>query len=229
MDAKKAAGEAAAEFVEDGMTIGLGTGSTVYWTIVKLAGRVREGLRIKAVPTSEKTEALAQRMGIPMIPLSGLERELDVAIDGADEANSAFELVKGGGGALLREKMIAAYASRFIIVVDHTKCVGQLGKFPLPVEVVRYGWGITARHLAGLGCRPVLREDNEHPFVTDNGNFILDCHFQAILDPAPLHDELNGIPGVVENGLFVGMADDIVVGHPDGTVRILGKNRNMRE
>lgn len=219
MDAKKAAGEKAAEYISDGMRIGLGTGSTVYWTIVRLGERVKEGLRIEAVPTSVQTEKLAQEAGIPLLPIASLQAPLDLTVDGADEVSPKEELIKGGGGALLREKMIASFSARFIVVVDHSKCVPVLGRFPLPVEVVPFGWEITSKQLGQMGCEPVLRMRDGAPFVTDNGNFVIDCRFGSIPNPGELSVELNKLPGVVENGLFVHMADLIVIGHSDGTVR----------
>ncbi|MCP3776289.1 ribose-5-phosphate isomerase RpiA [Paenibacillus sp. MZ04-78.2] len=219
MDGKKAAGEKAAEYISDGMRIGLGTGSTVYWTILRIGELVKEGLRIEAVPTSVQTEKLAREAGIPLIPLAQLQAPLDLTVDGADEVSPKDELIKGGGGALLREKMIASFSDRFIVVVDHSKCVPELGRFPLPVEVVPFGWEITSKQLGQLGCEPVLRMRDGAPFVTDNGNYVIDCRFGSIPNAGELSVELNKLPGVVENGLFVNMADLIVVGHPDGTVR----------
>ncbi|MFB6364177.1 ribose-5-phosphate isomerase RpiA [Paenibacillus elgii] len=219
MDAKKAAGEKAAEYISDGMRIGLGTGSTVYWTILRIGELVKEGLRIEAVPTSVQTEKLAREAGIPLLSLARLSSPLDVTVDGADEVSPKDELLKGGGGALLREKMIASFSSRFIVVVDHSKCVPALGRFPLPVEVVPFGWEMTSRQLEQMGCEPVLRLRNGAPYVTDNGNYVIDCRFGSIPNPGELSVELNKLPGVVENGLFVNMADLIVVGNPDGTVR----------
>jgi ribose 5-phosphate isomerase A len=218
MDPKRAAGERAAEYVKDGMRIGLGTGSTVYWTLIKLGEMVHEGLRIQAVPTSRQTEKLALQFGIPLLELSRIEGELDLAIDGADEVSSRLDLIKGGGGALLREKMIATFSARFIVVVDHSKCVSELGVFALPVEVVPFGWEMTAIQLTKFSCTPALRRVNKEPFVTDNGNYIMDCQFSTIPNPAELNTRLNMVPGVVDNGLFVGMTDILLAGHPDGTV-----------
>ncbi|MCP1311338.1 ribose-5-phosphate isomerase RpiA [Paenibacillus tyrfis] len=218
MDGKKAAGEKAAEYISDGMRIGLGTGSTVYWTILRIGELVKEGLRIEAVP-SVQTEKLAREVGIPLLLPARLQAPLDLTVDGADEVSPKDELIKGGGGALLREKMIASFSDRFIVVVDHSKCVPVLGRFPLPVEVVPFGWEMTSRQLGQMGCEPVLRMRDGAPFVTDNGNYVIDCQFGSIPNPGELTVELNKLPGVVENGLFVNMADLIVVGHPDGTVR----------
>ncbi|MDT2047871.1 ribose 5-phosphate isomerase A [Priestia aryabhattai] len=199
---KQAVGEKAAEFVKDDMIVGLGTGSTVYYTILKLGERVKSGLRIQGVPTSKETEKLARQVGIPLVTLADVNK-LNLAIDGADEVDNQFSLIKGGGGALLREKMIAKASEQFIVVADSTKLVQTLGAFPLPVEVVRFGWEMTAKHIRDLGCVPRLRLLEDHtPFITDNGNYIIDCHFQEIKRPHELEVTLNMMPGVVENGLF---------------------------
>jgi ribose 5-phosphate isomerase A len=220
MDSKRAAGEKAAEYVKNGMSIGLGTGSTVYWTIVKLGEMVKEGLRIEAMPTSEHTSQIMLELGIPQLkPYPGMKK-LDLTIDGADEVSSDVNLIKGGGGALLREKMIASYSSLYITVVDHSKCVSELGQFPLPVEVIKFGWEVTSIQIGRLGCAPVLRMKDEAPFLTDNGNYILDCSFELISKPAELTTQLNRIPGVAENGLFVNMTNILIVGRADGMVRI---------
>ena len=222
MNVKQLGGEKAVEFVKDGMLIGLGTGSTVYWSILKLGELVEEGLDIKGVPTSKNTEKLAIELGIPLVNLSSIN-QLDLTIDGADEANENFELIKGGGGALLREKMVASISKRFIIVIDESKLVTYLGQFPLPVEIVQFGWEITFKQIRNLGCQPVLRMENNVPFITDNGNYILDCHFEKIQDSSELNNILNMIPGVVENGLFVNMADTIVIGKRNESVNTLFK------
>lgn len=207
---KQAVGEKAAEFVKDDMIVGLGTGSTVYYTILKLGERVKNGLRIQGVPTSKETEKLARQIGIPLVTLEDVNK-LDLAIDGADEVDNQFALIKGGGGALLREKMIAKASEQFIVVADSTKLVQTLGAFPLPVEVVRFGWEMTAKHMRDLGCVPRLRLLEDHtPFITDNGNYIMDCHFQEIKRPHELEVALNMIPGVVENGLFNHMTSRVI-------------------
>jgi ribose 5-phosphate isomerase A len=220
MNAKKLAGEKAIEYVENGMILGLGTGSTVYWSILKLGELVKKGLNIKGVPTSKNTEKLAIELGIPLVSLSSIN-QLDLTIDGADEANKNFELIKGGGGALLREKMVASISKRFIIVIDETKYVTNLGQFPLPVEIVQFGWGVTSNQISKLGCKPKLRMYNNAPFITDNRNYILDCFFEKIQDANELNNVINMIPGVVENGLFVNMADTIVIGEKDGNVNTI--------
>ena len=218
MDAKQRAGFKAAEFVEDGMRVGLGTGSTAYWLVERLGERVRdEGLRVRCVPTSRRTEEQARGLGIPVATL-GEAGGLDIAIDGADEVGPHLALIKGGGGALLREKLVASAARRFVVIADASKRVEVLGRFPLPVEVVQFGWELTARRVAVVtGVEPLLRRDtNGGPFVTDNGNFILDCRCGAIQDPAQMERELKSLAGVVESGLFVRMADTAVLADEGG-------------
>ena len=217
MDAKQRVGFRAAEFVEDGMRVGLGTGTTARWLVERLGERVREGLRVRCVPTSRRTEEQARSLGIPLATL-GEVGELDIAIDGADEIGPELALIKGGGGALLREKLVASAARRFVVIADRSKLVGVLGRFPLPVEVVQFGWELTARRVSGVvGVEPVLRrEAGGEPFVTDNGNFILDCRCGAIHDPARTERGLKSLTGVVESGLFVGMADSAVLADEEG-------------
>lgn len=218
---KKAAGEKAADYIEPGMTVGLGTGSTAYWTIEKIGQMVAGGLEIKAIATSKQSELQAQGLGIPLISFAEITR-IDVDIDGADEVDGDRNLIKGGGGALLREKIIASSSARMIVVVDDTKLVHQLGRFPLPVEVVPFGWEMTVRKLQATGCTTSVRmKEDGTAFITDNGNYIVDCHFQKIPSPAAMQDRLNLIPGVVENGLFIGMADTIIAGYQDGHTRVI--------
>jgi ribose 5-phosphate isomerase A len=217
MNEKLLVGEKAAEYVKDGMVVGLGTGSTVFYTIQKLGERVADGLSIVGIPTSIQTEELAKKLGIPLIPFEEAET-IDLAIDGADEADPHFDLIKGGGGALLREKMIAYLAKQFIVVADSKKMVQTLGAFKLPVEIIRFGYKVTQRHIEKLGCTSTLRLKDGKPLITDNGNYILDCDFSEIVDPQPLEWKLNMIPGVVENGLFVGMADRIITVNQNGDV-----------
>jgi len=220
MDSKKLAGEKAVEFVEDNMIVGLGTGSTVYWTILKLAERIKEGLKINGVPTSKETEQLAIKLGIPLVDLSVLSK-VDLAIDGADEVNPNLALIKGGGGALLREKMIASISEKFIIVADGSKFVQSLGTFPLPIEVIPFGWELTKKQIEKIGpINPILRLKNNTPFITDNGNYILDCYMKSIEKPEDLTVQLNMIPGVVENGLFVNMCDFAIIAGNNDTIEI---------
>jgi ribose 5-phosphate isomerase A len=215
---KRAAAERAAEAVEDGMTVGLGTGSTAALAVAAIGRRQREqGIRIAGVPTSEATAAQARSEGIALTEL-GAETSLDLTIDGADAVDLAdFSLIKGLGGALLREKLVAAASRRMIVVVDDTKIQGALGsRTPIPVEIIRFGWPATAHRIAALGCEPALRGGAARPFVTDEGHHIVDCGFGPIADAAALHARLKAIAGVVETGLFVGFATEIIVAGADG-------------
>lgn len=207
---KKAAGEKAVEYIKDGMIIGLGSGSTVYWTLKKLGELVEQGLNVKGIPSSLRTEGWAKDFNIPLTDFSEVQT-LDLAIDGADEIDPQFNLTKGGGGSLVREKIVDANAKKLIIVADESKMVPQLGKFPLPVEVLQFGWEVTAKQIAELGAKPVLREREGSVFISNNGNYILDCHFNAIDDPKKLHHELKQMLGVVETGLFIDITDTIII------------------
>ncbi|MCE5170826.1 ribose-5-phosphate isomerase RpiA [Paenibacillus profundus] len=218
MNMKKLAAEAAVELVQDGMVVGLGTGSTAYWAIQKLGHRVKAGLRINAIATSSSSEELARQLEIPIVSFADIDH-IDLTIDGADEADSKLTLVKGGGGALLREKIVAAASRIFYVVADESKLVSQLGAFPLPVEVIPFGADMTKRQIEKLGCGATIRMQAGKCYITDNGNYILDCEFGAIHDPERLHVQLNAIPGVVENGLFINMAHSVFVGYQDGSVR----------
>ncbi len=197
------------------MTVGLGTGSTVYWTILKLASMVRDGLKIRAVPTSLQTEKLATEQKIPLAGLTDV-RELDLTIDGADEISPKLDLIKGRGGALLREKLVAAASKRLIIIAADSKLVTALNSSPLPIEVVSFGWKTTASRIENLDLKWTLRMNEGEPFQTDNGNLILDCAGREIENPAQLHRELKLLTGVVETGLFVGMASAAVVAGAGG-------------
>src|SRR5579871_5838294 len=219
---KKLAAAKAVEFIRSGMTIGLGTGSTAYWAIQGIGEQVRNGLSIRAIATSVQSDTLARELGIPMIPFSEIDH-LDITIDGADEVDEALNLIKGGGGALLREKIVASATRFYIIIVDESKLVRQLGRFPLPVEVAPFGWELTMRRLAALGCTPHRRLSGDQPFLTDNQHYILDCAFGAIADPAALHRQVSDITGVMEDGFFIGMADIVVAGSPEGDIRVLSK------
>ena len=213
---KRQAAIKAVDYVRDGMVVGLGTGSTARHVIVALGERVKKGLRIKGVPTSQETARLARKAKISLLQNDDVW-PIDVAIDGADQVDPQFNLVKGGGGALLKEKIVAAAAQRFIIVVDHTKCVPVLGgSFPLPVEVMPFGWRNTARQIDALGGKAELRKRNGKVFITEARHYILDVHFPRINDPAALEAALNRIPGVLENGLFVARTSVLIVGTPAG-------------
>jgi ribose 5-phosphate isomerase A len=215
---KRQAALKAVEYVQDGMVIGLGTGSTAKHMIQALGERIRQGLKIRGVPTSQDTADLARSWGIPLIE-SDNTWTLDLAIDGADQVDPQLCLIKGGGGALLKEKIVAASARQLIIVVDHTKRVPVLGNsFPLPIEVVPFGWGNTARQLEAIAGKAVLRERDGQAFRTEAGHFILDLHVGSITDPADLEARLNQVPGVVETGLFVGRTSLLIVGTPTGIV-----------
>lgn len=219
--AKEAAGRAAAELVRDGMVVGLGTGSTVHFTLERLAQRVRdEGLALRCVPTSLDTERKARALGLPQVALDEIE-SIDLTIDGADEIDARFDMIKGGGGALLREKVVAALSKREVIVVDRSKVVERLGvRFALPVEIVPFARAAVARRIAALGAAWTLRQgDGQEALLTDNGNQILDCRFSGgIADAAALERALDEIPGVVESGLFIGLAHVLVIGTEDGRV-----------
>lgn len=216
MIAKQAAAEKAVERVRDGMVVGLGTGSTAYWAIRRIAERVKEGLAVRAVSSSARTEALAGELGIPLASFADV-KAIDLYIDGADEVNPRGDLIKGGGGALLREKLLAYNSGEFIAIVDESKLVTTLGKFPLPVEVVPFAVELTLSNLARFRCNPSIRMEKEEPYKTDNGNFIIDCAFQEIRDPEEMNERIRRIPGVVETGLFPAMAGSIIVGRMDGT------------
>lgn len=213
---KRLAAGAAVEYVRDRDVVGLGTGSTARYVLLALAERVRAGLAIRGVPTSLETAELATQVGIELLP-NDEAWTIDVALDGADQVDPCLNLIKGGAGALLREKIVAAAARQVIIVVDHTKRVPVLGHpVPLPVEVVPFGWRSTARQIEQFGDKVVLRERNGKIFVTEAGHYILDLHISRIEDPARLEACLNQIPGVVENGLFVGRTQVLIAGTPHG-------------
>lgn len=212
---KQRAAAAAAELITDGMILGLGTGTTASYLVQILGERVRQGLRIQGVPTSEATRQLAIAEGVPLTTLEE-QPVLDLCLDGADEVDSDLNLIKGGGGALLREKIVASAARQRIIMVDVSKCVDCLGAFPLAVEVIPFGWEVTRRQLEQFGGVPTLRQREENPFVTDQGHYIIDCALSQIEDAPKLNHQLNQLPGVVENGLFVDMTDRLIIGSPDG-------------
>ncbi len=212
---KKIAGEKAAEYIKNGMIVGLGTGSTAKYLIDRVGQLVREGLRIQAVATSRATERQARALGIPLLEIDEADH-IDLAIDGVDEIDGGFNATKGGGGALFREKIVASLAREVIWIMDESKLVEHLGAFPLPVEVLPYGHKAVLRRLAEYGYRPVLRERDGAPFVTDNGNYIVDLHLGV---PAPVEEaakNINGIVGVLETGQFLKMCSRIIVGTDHG-------------
>lgn len=213
---KKIAAEKAIEEIKDGMIVGLGTGSTVYYTLLKLGKMVSEGLNIIGIPTSEGTEKIAIEQCIPLSTLA-VNPSIELTIDGADEVDPHLNLIKGGGAALVREKIIANASKRILIVVDESKVSEVLGtSFALPVEIVQFGWEATQRVVNEVCGKSELRGGIENPVVTDNGNYILDCHFDGITDPERVELQLNNIPGVVENGIFVDRADKIIIGSQSG-------------
>jgi ribose 5-phosphate isomerase A len=203
---KEAAGRAAAKLVCDGNVVGLGTGSTAYFAVVALGERVKAGLKIVGIPTSVQTADLARAVGIPLTTLDE-HSEIDITIDGADEVDPKLNLIKGGGGALLREKVVASASKKMVVVADSAKIVPVLGRFPLPVEVIAFARAVVEKKIATLGASPKLRtRPDGSPYLTDNGNQILDCSFGGIADAWVLALELSNIPGIVEHGLFVGLA-----------------------
>ncbi len=225
IDPKAVAGRAAADLVPDGAVVGLGTGSTVHFVLLRIAERMRgEGLRILGVPTSLDTERKARELSIPLTTLDDIE-SIDVTVDGADEIDPRFDMTKGGGGALLREKVVASITKRQIAVVGANKIVERLGTtFPLPVEVVPFARGVVRRALLQLGAEATLRSRDGVAVRTDNGNEILDARFvDGIADTAAMERSIDRIPGVVESGLFVGLAHVLVIGHPDGRVEVRHK------
>ncbi len=203
---KEAAARASLRFVKEGQVVGLGTGSTAAYFIKLLGEQVKSGLRIRGIPTSVRSRDMAIELGIPLITLDDCQ-EIDVTVDGADEVDPQLRLIKGGGGAMLREKIVASATKQMIVVADASKQVTRLGKFPLPVEVIRFAQPLVAKRVAKLGAEVQLRRDaSGSPYVTDENHHILDCRFGEMRDPDGLARELNGMPGVVEHGLFIGMA-----------------------
>ena len=220
---KRAAAEYAAAQVMDGMILGLGSGSTAELALAALAERVAQGLRIAGIPTSERTVALARKLGVPLSDFA-THRALDLTIDGADQVErGSLNLIKGLGGALLREKIVAAASARMMVVVDETKVVDRLGgAVPVPVEIVRFGYQSTLDRLTDAELRPKLRVIDGAVFVTDGGNLVADCHLAAIQNAAALQARIKAITGVVETGLFLGLATEVVIGRPGG-VDVLGR------
>ncbi len=216
---KKIAAFEAVKKIKDGMVVGLGTGSTAKYAILKIGELVRQGMEIIGIATSKESEELAKKLGIEIADINDYEM-IDLTIDGADQVDSNLNLIKGGGGALLREKIVASCSKKEIIVVDESKLTKNFS-FPLPVEVVRFGWKRTAEKLKNFGFYPKLRKK----FVTDNGNFILDCSYEELKNFEEMEAEINNLPGVVENGLFLGLADEVIVGTKNG-IEILKRNKS---
>lgn len=208
---KEAAARASLKYVRDGQIVGLGTGSTATIAIRYLGERVRDGLKIRGIPTSVASRDLAIQLGIPLTNFDEVQ-EIDVTIDGADEFDPALNLIKGGGGAMLREKIVASATKKLVIVADSTKQVPLLGRFPVPVEVIGFAEALVAKKIAELGASVAQRKDGAgKPYVTDEGHHILDCRFGQIPDPAAMARKLSDLPGIVEHGLFVGMASVVLM------------------
>jgi ribose 5-phosphate isomerase A len=207
---KHATGVAAAGFVRDGDVVGLGTGSTAFYAVQVLGERVQAGLKIRGIPTSSKTRDQAISLGIPLTTFDEVQ-QIDVTIDGADEFDPNLQLIKGGGGALLREKIVASASRQFVVITDSSKQVPVLGKFPLPVEVIAFAEALVAKKIMALGASVKIRQLNGVPFVTDEGHHILDCSFGQIPDPPALARKLSDIPGIVEHGLFIDMASVVLL------------------
>jgi len=216
-EAKRRAAEFAINLVREGQTVGLGTGSTAKYAIEALARMIKAGLKVTGVPTSTATALLAESLGVPLIDLNEA-RTIHITIDGADELDPDFNMIKGGGGALTREKLVAIASDRRVMLIDESKLVAALGQTrPLPVEVLPFCWTMTSRRLQAMGCVPKLRQIEGGQFQTDNGNYILDCAFPPIANPAELEKSIKLLPGVVESGLFIGLADTVVIGFDDRT------------
>lgn len=221
---KQTAARRAVEFVENGMLVGLGSGSTAAHAIREIATRVRQGLRIQAIPTSRASADLAREAGIELVPFDHVVK-LDITIDGADEIAPGLQLIKGGGGALLHEKIVAAASKRLIVIADSSKLVARLGAFPLPVEVVRFGWPEVAEKLQTIGASARLRLDgSQEPFVTEEGNYILDCRFYEFPEARLLAAQLDVIPGLVEHGLFLDLAAFAIIAR-GGETELIGADK----
>jgi len=220
---KDAAAKASLRYVNDGDIVGLGTGSTAAFMVRALAEKLRAGLKIVGIPTSKRTGELAASLGIAVTTLDEYQ-DINVTIDGADEFDSQLRLIKGGGGALLREKIVASASRKLVIIADSSKQASKLGRFPLPVEVIPFAEKLVARKIVAMGAQVKLREyAYGNPFVTDEGHHILDCHFGEIDDPEKIGSELSFMPGIVEHGLFLNMASVVVVGKADGVVELTRK------
>jgi ribose 5-phosphate isomerase A len=234
--AKFVAAKRAVDYVESGMKVGLGTGSTAAWMVKCLGELVREdGLKITGVPTSTRTAELATQVGIPIVTLDEA-KWLDITIDGTDEYDADLNLIKGGGGALLMEKIVATASDQMVVIADLSKQVETLGTFPLPLEVIPFGWQVTKAlveetlvNLDVLGRSSSLRMNNDQPYRTDEGNFILDLHLRRIGNARQLSMVMNQIPGVVENGLFIDICDVVVIGNGDGSVEVRDINNGTVE
>jgi ribose 5-phosphate isomerase A len=222
---KEAAARASLQFVKDGQVVGLGSGSTAAYFIELLGEQVKNGLRIRGIPSSDRSREQAAGLGIPLITLDECQ-EIDVTVDGADEVDPQLRLIKGGGGALLREKIVASATKQLVIVADATKRVPVLGKFPLPVEVIKFAQPVVQRKIEALGAEVGLRRRMDgRPYLTDENNHILDCRFGQIPDADGLARELSDMPGVVEHGLFIGMADVVLVANGSEVVELRARKK----
>jgi ribose 5-phosphate isomerase A len=220
---KKLVAEKAVALVEEGMVLGIGSGSTVTYFIRAMAKKFREGFVCTAVPTSSQTKLLATKEGIKLTELNDVKL-IDLTIDGADETDHQLQLIKGGGGYLLQEKMVAAASSEMVVIADSSKYRPFIGEFPLPIEVIPYGWKQVKTRIEKLfGIDISLREKEGMPFATDHGHYIIDCCFKKISNPAALNEELHLIPGIVETGLFVDMCNKAIIGYPDGSTQTIEK------
>ena len=222
MEQKRIAGQKATEYIKDGMILGLGTGSTAYYMIKKVGELVQNGMNLKAVATSKSTENLAKELHIPLVQIDEVDK-IDLCIDGVDEIDKHFNAIKGGGGALFREKVVANLADEVIWIMDDSKLVDSIGAFPLPIEVLPYGYTQVIRKLKEYSFNPIIRMKDGNVFITDNGNYIVDLHIGNPMDINDVYNKVNGITGILEIGLFINMCNRIIVGTDSGTKVIENK------
>lgn len=222
---KQAAARASLRFIKDGQVVGIGTGSTAAYFIEALGEQVKKGMRVRGIPTSDRSREHAAKLGISLTTLDECP-VIDVDVDGADEVDEQLRLIKGGGGALLREKIVASASKQVVVIVDSTKRVPVLGKFPLPVEVIKFAQPVVMKKIEALGARVSLRRTSDgKPFISDENNHILDCAFGEIADPERLARQLSDMPGIVEHGLFIGMANVVLVGTGSEVVELRNRER----